>query len=618
MKIIDISTRGILPFKESKKITFKQNFNFLYGLNGSGKSTIYRCILSALFDEGWKELKDEINIFEKEPPRVAVTFRSEKEAYRVTRDIATGKFVLYRYDFKQKTFVEESRDPFILASLLDEKFQLLPYHLYKPLCTLSHESISVRKIRESSPVVQEFTSQPAVSTRRREELLKELEFAKEIERMEEEISEKERELFNLKKEMESRENLREEIKLLEKEIEDKKILEEFSSTAQDKLSQYRRLRAEKERIESSDKSKIESLEEEIRTIGEANVLKNKRLIGSGVAFILLFILIFLKDTLAGITGLEFFSEYFHYILFPLVLMSLVFIVYFAFKEASRKGKREKLEKELKELKFRYTKAVERIDLELRKIDAIMKALNIHSPDELGERINEYNEKKAELEEKRKRLEEEERRISDEELMRRKEDLEGELDRLKSELQKRGSPSMTVHEIEEELRMLEEQTPYSLPQVNQPTETVEISSSAIDEFIERLAEHTGLTQEEAISNLYNTFIPLMKNVFGNDYEVFTFYEGKPGLRKVDGEFLELNKMNQSSKDALLILLVISFVKYSSEFRQMPLIMDDPFITQDDRRKKVFLSALKELSENVQVILFSRSADGKEFADNYIEI
>lgn len=620
MKIIDVSTRGIHPFEGSKKITFKQNFNFIYGENSRGKSTLYKCILIALFDEGWEELKDKIYCVEKEPARVAVTFRNEKSAYRVTRDLTTGKFVLYRYDFVRKTFVEESRDPFTLSSLLDEKFQLLPYHLYKPLCTISHEMLLMKKEAEdvisvSSPSQ---TSSDEIS-RRKEDLLKELEFAKEVERMEEEISDKERELFNVNKEIEERENLKEEIKFLESEIEEKKMLEEFSSTAQDKLSQYKKLMEEKEKIESTHKSRIENLEYEIETIGEVNILKNKGVIGGAIPFFSSLLLLMVRNILTDLTGLEFFISYLHYVLLPVMLGGVMTIFYSLFRETSRKSKKNKFERELRELRYRYNKSMERIELELKKISAIMTTLNIHSPDELSERVKEYEEKKIELQEKKKRFENERKKISDDALRKKKGEIEDELNRLKEELQKKGSPSMAIHEIEEELRMIEEQQePYSTSSITPQSEIVEVRSSLFEDFLEKLAEHSGTTQEEAITSLYDISIPLMRNVLGSDYDAFTFSDGKPGLRKVSGEFIDLDKVNQSTRDAVLIIMLMAFVKYNSEFRQNPLIMDDPFFTQDDKRKKVLFSALKDISSSIQVIIFSRTAEGKELADNYVEV
>ena len=66
MQLKDLVIQGLGRFDQNQKILFQPGFNFIYGANESGKSTIVNIILELLFPDRYRE--KELNLISNSNP----------------------------------------------------------------------------------------------------------------------------------------------------------------------------------------------------------------------------------------------------------------------------------------------------------------------------------------------------------------------------------------------------------------------------------------------------------------------------------------------------------------------------------------------------------------------
>lgn len=628
MKLVDLALKGVIPFK-GLKLQFKKGLNAIIGKNSSGKTTIFHSILSGLFTEGWKEFKDSIRFSGTEPPRVLITFRSNGDIYRVIRELSTGAFVLYKYDHERKIFKEFSRDPFALSSLLEETLHLFPFHVFKKTCAITHrnlpsfsESKAISIIKEEAFIKKKGERRGKEEIEKRiKELTSELELIKKVEEKEELLSDSEKKLFRIKEQIEKRKELREKIELLEAQVKENAPLEELSQDVEGKLSNYKKLLKEREKIRAAFLHEIEPVKEEIERMKTGGIFQNPYVKIGAIVFGISILLLLIRTPLLSLIGAEELALTLRWFFLILVLGSIVAIFVGVFTETGKKARREELIKKLKEKETRLKKAENQIELELKKIEIIQKEMGLMSPDDLPEKVRAFNEAKRELEELKKELNSLITGASDEELEKEEKEISERIESLKKELQSLGTPSAGKHEIEEEIRKLKEEyeTEESAGEELVTPVVENIRSQEVVNLINDLSQAMGMEKDEALSSLYNNLVPLLKDLSEEVYETITFDENTPGMRNGEGEFFPIESMSSSLIDLAFLSLVISFVEYQSELRSIPFLFDDIFITMDDIKREKFYKKLKEVAEKTgQGIVLSRTGDIAQYADNTIRI
>jgi len=629
VKLIEAGIKGVLPF-HSLKLQFKKGLNAVIGENSSGKTTLFNCLLASLFNEGWKELHEKIRISGSEPARISVTFKNETSIYRVIRDLSTGGFVLYRYDSQTKTFKEVSRDPFSLSSLLEDNFHLFPFHIYRRFFSASHtdlpsfsearrafiakEEISLRKEKKEKTAKEEVE-------KRIKELSSELDTIKKIEEKEELLSDLEKKLFQIKEKREKRENLRSQVELLSQTVKENAPLEELSEDVEGKLANYKKLLREREKIRSAFIHEIEPLKEEIERFGGNGIFINPFVKYGTILFGSSLFLFLIRNPVLSLIKAENLSLPLRFVFLPVIIGSIVMVGWGLFREFGKRAKKEELVKQLREKEYRLKKMENQIELELKKIDIITKKLGLMSPDYLPEKVNYFNQVKKELEEVKAELEKEIQAMGDEELVAEEERLTKEVESLKKELQSLGSPSASKEEIEAELRILRESLE---KEEEKPEETMfpsfePLRSADLIDFLNEMSKTIGQDRENLLHSLYDHLVPILKEVSNERFETITFEDERIGMRNSEGEFFPFDFLSSSLIDMGFIVLLLSFIDYQSELRNIPFVLDDIFITMDDSKKEKFYRKVKEIAGRIgQGIVFSRFGEIAKIADNTVRI
>ncbi len=629
MKIIEIGIKGVLPFN-SIRLQLKNGLNAVIGENSSGKTTIFNCIFASLFSEGWKDLHEKIRISGGEPPRVSVTFRNDNFIYRVIRDLSTGGFVLFKYEPQTKTFKEVSRDPFSLSSLLEDTFHLFPFHIYRRLFSATHTDLpSFSEAKKISLVKEEIskrkekkegTAKEEVQNRIKQ-LSEELERVKKIEEKEELLSDLERKIFKIKERKEKRSNLRDRIELLTQVVKENAPLEELSHDVEGKLANYKKLLKEKEKIRAAFFHEIEPLKEEIEKLGGDGIFKNSFVKVGSIVFGVSLLLFLIRTPILSLINLESLSLPLRFLFLPIIIGSIGTVFWGLFNELSKKAKREELLKTLKEKELRLKKQENQVELELKKIEIITKEIGLMSPDDLPQKVYSFNETKRELEEAKAELEKEISDMSDEELNSEEARLSGEIEALKKELQSLGTSSASKHEIEEELRTLQESLEMEGERREETTlpSFEPLKSADLIDFLDELSRVMGQDKENSISSLLDHLVPILKEVSGGKFETVAFEDDKLGMRNPEGDFFSFDFLSSSVIDMAFLSLLLSFIDYQSGVRNIPFIFDDVFITMDDSKREKFYSKVKEIAGRTgQGLIFSRVKEIERFADNVLRI
>lgn len=84
-------------------------------------------------------------------------------------------------------------------------------------------------------------------------------------------------------------------------------------------------------------------------------------------------------------------------------------------------------------------------------------------------------------------------------------------------------------------------------------------------------------------------------------------------RADGEALTVERLSEGTLDQLyLALRLASLERYAEEDRALPFVLDDVFMTFDDRRTRAALTVLDEMADRFQVIVFTHHEHHAELA------
>jgi uncharacterized protein YhaN len=91
-----------------------------------------------------------------------------------------------------------------------------------------------------------------------------------------------------------------------------------------------------------------------------------------------------------------------------------------------------------------------------------------------------------------------------------------------------------------------------------------------------------------------------------------------LRNSMGNYIEIEKLPPSSKDAAWLALKLSLIENLFKKKVLPILMDDPLRLFDEARLANISKALKALGAKGQVILVSTQKAHSKLADNTVSL
>ena len=109
--------------------------------------------------------------------------------------------------------------------------------------------------------------------------------------------------------------------------------------------------------------------------------------------------------------------------------------------------------------------------------------------------------------------------------------------------------------------------------------------------------------------------------GGRYREVAVDDASLGIRVVapeTGEEVPVSVLSQGTFDQVLLAARLGLVRFVLEGRRPPLLLDDPFVTFDPDRAAAALAAVRELTADFQVILFTTSDRYDGFADAVVAL
>jgi len=101
MEIVEFGLQGIRPFEKPRKFSFKKGLNVVFGLNESGKTTLWKVFISLISPELYEEYKTQLRFLKGFSPRGYIIFRGTKDVYRAMRDFSNDAFLMSKYRLKK-------------------------------------------------------------------------------------------------------------------------------------------------------------------------------------------------------------------------------------------------------------------------------------------------------------------------------------------------------------------------------------------------------------------------------------------------------------------------------------------------------------------------------------
>lgn len=103
----------------------------------------------------------------------------------------------------------------------------------------------------------------------------------------------------------------------------------------------------------------------------------------------------------------------------------------------------------------------------------------------------------------------------------------------------------------------------------------------------------------------------------EYENILFKEDELFVQKKDGSVMEVKALSRGTAEPLYVAIRLAYIVKMEDVIRLPIVIDDPFVNFDKKRKENIYRLLDELSDKLQIIYFSFDTDLRdEFSDTQI--
>ena len=361
MQIIELAIEGVGPFSQILKIPFREGLNLVLGGNDSGKSIIYRCLLSFFdFDNDYRSL---INNERPEVSRAALTVKAkEGDVYRLYRDFVRDEKAIYKYNYSSKKFEPQGKDGAYIKEFLKNEAGDVPLKGLTNLFAINSTSLQGFSLPFNSPMEDKKSSWPeetggdneenTLKAKRLNELKGIMARADELTKVESQIDEIQGKITDTKKRLETIRSVEKEIKELTERIEPLQGCEDLPADTPSMIARY----DEKEKKKKEEMEKLieeRSIEEEELKAIDIRPFFTSPLFITGVIVTSLALLVPAFIDLYGIL------QQINFLGFLLGLGIIGYALFKDFQKGMKKKKKEELINSLKKqeesLKIRYEK-----------------------------------------------------------------------------------------------------------------------------------------------------------------------------------------------------------------------------------------------------------------------
>ncbi len=642
IKKIKINSYGKLKDKE---IDLEEGINLIYGKNESGKSTLLRFIVNSFYGISKNKRGRECSDFEKYTPWIGEEFSGKieyelnnKSTYEVFRDFKKKNPKIFNEngeDISKEFNIDKAKgnDFFYEQTKVDEELFLSTVLVGQQEVRLGkqEQGILLQKIanlvgtgddnvsykraidrinrRQLDEIGTERSREKPINivTKRMDELQKEKEELKKYENMKYEIEEKRNVLQNELLNLENKNNLLKEIKIINEEekleIEKIKIKENIKNENNQKIDLIKNKINE---IKNDNKNILELNSEKIINNKKINNEKNKL----NKKIILIFILLFIINVLQFIFIK---NKLINYIFLLTVPMFLIFSVILK-KQSNKKIKNKK---DIEEHKL---KNIEKINLEINNLNNetnLLEKNNINLEEEiinlksnLNLKINIEKEKIKNKYLNKLEKNEIENFIHLENINYEIENLQNKINDKKIELHTLELDQKNIQPKLENLAKIEEM----LVNNNEKMATLKRLDSSFNLAKEILSQAYEKMKSTVTPKFTEELSKTVSEITDGKYSNIMFHDELGLIIELEnGNYVPASKLSIGTIDQLYLSLRLSMVKELSE-ETMPIILDEAFAYYDTERLENILEYINNKFKNHQIILFTCTNREKQILDS----
>ncbi|MCH8299322.1 MAG: AAA family ATPase [Candidatus Marinimicrobia bacterium] len=134
-----------------------------------------------------------------------------------------------------------------------------------------------------------------------------------------------------------------------------------------------------------------------------------------------------------------------------------------------------------------------------------------------------------------------------------------------------------------------------------SDALQLAVSTLEESAEKFQESHHNRLSEQISEWFERFT-------GGRYSGVKLDDNwNPEIRTKEGKRIGPQHLSVGARDQLYFAMRLSLAELMSEDVNLPIVLDDPFVNYDDKRLKISIELLKEISKEHQVLLFTHSPE-----------
>ncbi len=658
MQLLEFFLQAVRRFSSQFRLSFKPGYNVIYGLNESGKSTIYEALIASL-DHGYfleNRKSFPARAAGGTPSRVGLGFKEGQDTFRLLKEFSSGQAQLSKRNLTTGKFEPYSRDPSWISDFLSQELSFPVWEIYQSIYlrdltglpstggastvrSTEQDYAEAIELNEVSPAPG-FGLPPAEPPFRQgqspeeirqelQKLMEELAWAEKMEEMEFNLDGLEKKLFELEAGSEDIRETERSLSEIKEELAKYEKFEELPEDIDARLEDYLRIEKQKKDILVRYDKEIKEAKYDIDILTLVPLYKEKTLIYGAAAMIVFFVGGGILSSLGKVPSFV-----------PLGgLVGVGLVAYSLWHFFSRRDKVEKLRAKVDKRDEDKKVTEKKFDIEGAVVHSLIQSSGAESAADLVwklERWRELKHRKEELTGSVKGLREEK---DYEKLKADQEKLQGEIQGVQGKLREMGGLSMSTHEMRREIKRLEELLSSDPGQASAPEDS--FSSFSSPEPPPAPVEPIGPRQTSGVASprdplpdllsncqrLLNTdltdLITSIREIFSRHLQAFTSgnyqdaHFGERGelvlIGKEPGREVRFAELSPATKDAVYFALDFALLERSLEIRPFPIIFDAPFLHFDEPRLLAVAEAIKNLGQINQVIHLTSKSDFIKLAD-----
>lgn len=604
MLLLAIDLYGIEPFQKPTRIPVKPGLNIISGPNGAGKTAVCRVLAILLLNRPVKGL----SFVENQPAQAAVIFQSrDGGTYRIAADFLKEIFQLSKLDPAGKgTLIERERGK--IAGWIRKEVDGIGEDALSSLFMIDRSRLpsasSSRQIKALGPLSDSMipaTSPSPISSNRRAKIEKELEELKkkldETTQIEDETLLYRDQASEIRRRIDQYHDLERQLNQLQ-ELEIKKFSAlkevEIEKVPTDLLRRYEEgdeARHKERLVMEEEKMEIDAA---LARFIEVSPFRDQSLIG-GVGITLISFVLPQFITLQGPLR--------HLILFG-VLGGIGLAAFSYFKVHQKNGLREVLEKKSAGLVKKLDQIDRKFEKEFKDVVELMKKTGVKEIQELKELQRSYQNHLQRKQRIRDKREADLKGETLETLERKGQECEEKAQALHQKIKGSEGLHQEVYRLQEELRTsVEESSRQGAAQ-----DVLEMSLGAPVDFNGASPAASFVLTARSTGSQAGVDLPfdeIRKEAAGLS---LLFTPAKKGEIRLDetGAITfgnaDLDHLSSGHADQLFLSVAVSIWDRFKAF-SFPLVLDEPFIHFDLKRREVVLELLKGTSKSRQILLFT---------------